>query len=165
MTAKKDKKQLTTVQKYVKARNLKYTFLGAKWMSIITPYIVIGAVNFEEYFTEVNGLKMSFGCMLACLVAGIAIFNETKKQENKQINGIMGWAIALALAWLFSSILNDLVMILAWGLVGQIIGAGWQLAADNEKLKATNLKQLAYEVDSEREKARIRKEVYGESEL
>ena len=105
--ARKKFNELTSVEKYKRLRNNGFAFLAAKWVSILTPYIVIGIANFDEYFTEYNGVKMSLGCTLAAIVAGIAIANETK--ENKKINGIVGWAIAFALCFLLQSILNDLL--------------------------------------------------------
>ena len=102
--------------------------LAGKWMSIISPFVIIGAVNFNDYFTEANGVKMSLGCTLACFVAGVAIFNESK--DNKKINGLVGWAIAIALCWLLSSILQDLLLILTAGFCGQLVGKGFEIAED-----------------------------------
>ena len=112
-------------------------------------HIIIGAINFEEYFTEVNGVKMSLGCTLALLVAGISIYNETKaKDENKRINGIVGWAVALALAYFLQSILNDLVLILGAGLIGQMVGAGFDLGANAQLTKAKLYKESIIQAES-----------------
>ena len=135
--------------KYKKIQNSGYALKGAKWLSILSPYIIIGAINFEEYFTEVNGVKMSLGCTLALLVAGISIYNETKaKDENKRINGIVGWAVALALAYFLQSILNDLVLILGAGLIGQMVGAGFDLGANAQLTKAKLYKESIIQAES-----------------
>ena len=131
--------ELTSVEKYKRLRNTGYSFKAAKWVSILSPYLVIGIVNFNDYFTEYNGVKMSIGCVLALIVAGIAIANETK--ENKKVNGLVGWAIAFALVYLMQSILNDLLLIVGCGLLGQLVGAGFDIGANTELEKATLYKE------------------------
>lgn len=126
--------ELNAVEKYKRLRGGSTACFVGKWVSILSPYLIIGIVNFEDYFTEANGIKMSMGCTLAMIVAGIAIFNESK--ENKKINGLVGWAVAFALCYLLSSILQDLVLIVGCGLAGQIVGAGFELGAKNLKTKA-----------------------------
>ena len=132
--AKKKNKALSPAETYNKLRKAGYTCLTMKWVSILSPYLIIGIVNFDEYFQEANGIKMSLGCILALIVAGISVANETK--ENKKINGLVGWAIAWALAILFQSLLNDLVLILGFGLLGQLVGAGFELGANANLEKA-----------------------------
>ena len=132
--AKKKKRELTSAEKYVKCRNSGYVCLGMKWLSILSPYIVIGAINFDEYFQETSGVKMSLGCILALIVAGISVANETK--ENKKVSGLVGWAIAFALIYFFQSILQDLLLIVGCGFVGQLVGAAFELGAESKLEKA-----------------------------
>lgn len=134
MAKRKKFNELTPVEKYKRLRNQGYTCLAMKWVSILSPYLIIGAVNFEDYFQEANGIKMSMGCILAAIVAGIAISNETK--DNKKINGIVGWVIAFALVYFFQSILQDLLLIVGCGLIGQLVGAGFEIGADSQLEKA-----------------------------
>ena len=82
---------------------------------------------------------MSLGCILAMAVFGIAVVNETK--ENKKINGIVGWAIAFALVWLLQSIVNDLLLIVGAGFIGQLVGAGFDVGANTELEKAKIYKE------------------------
>lgn len=147
--ARKKFVELTAVEKYKRLRNQGYTCLALKWVSILSPYLIIGIVNFDEYFQEANGLKMSLGCILALIVAGISIANETK--ENKKINGIVAWAIAWALAILFQSLLNDLVLILGFGLLGQLVGAGFQLGSEIQLEKADLYKKANIQAESYKE--------------
>jgi FtsH-binding integral membrane protein len=137
--ARKKFNELTSIEKYKRVRNQGYTCLAMKWVSILSPYLIIGIVNFEDYFIESNGIKMSIGCVLAMIVAGISIANETK--DNKKINGIVGWAIAFALAIFFQAILQDLVLILGCGLAGQLVGAGFQLGSEIQLEKANLYKK------------------------
>ena len=149
MAKRKKFNELTPVEKYVRLRNQGYTCMAMKWISILSPYLVIGIVNFEEYFQETNGVKMSLGCILAAIVAGVAIANETK--DNKKINGLVGWVIAFTLAVLFQSILQDLVLILGCGLVGQLVGKGFEIGSEVQLEKADLYK-----------KANIQSEAYKE---
>lgn len=126
--------ELSSVEKYKRLRNSGYALMVSKYIAILSPYIAIGIANFDEYFTEYNGVKMSLGCVLAMVVFGIAIRNETK--ENKKINGIVGWAIAFALVWLMQSIVNDLLLIVGCGLVGQLVGAGFEVGASTQLEKS-----------------------------
>lgn len=146
--AKKKFNELSPAQKYTKLRNQGYTCLAFKWISILSPYLIIGIVNFEDYFVKANGIKMSIGCVLAMIVAGISIANETK--ENKKINGIVGWAIAFALAIFFQAILQDLVLILGCGLIGQLIGAGFELGSEIKLEKAELYKKANINAESYR---------------
>ena len=91
---------------------------------------------------------MSLGCVLALIVAGISIANETK--ENKKINGIVTWTIAFAFAILFQSILNDLVLILGCGLLGQLVGAGFQVGSDIQLEKANLYKKANIQAEANR---------------
>ena len=129
---KKDKKtfdQLTHGEKYRyyrKRRNL--TTIG-KWGSIVTPFGVIFGVKFNEYvqiLDTAQTVKLSIGCVLALAVAVIAIYKEFKHSEkSKHLAPAIGWGVALAFAWLFEVILQDLVLILASEFAGQCVAAGF----------------------------------------
>ena len=95
---------------------------------------------------QANGVKMSMGCVLALIVAGIAIKNET--QENKKISGIVGWALAFALIYLFQSILQDLLLIVGCGFIGQLVGAGFEVGADTQLEKADLYKKANIQAES-----------------
>ena len=141
--------ELSTAEKYKRLRNTGNGLKVGKWLSILSPYIVIGAVNFNEYFTEYNGVKMSIGCILAITVMGIAIANETK--ENKKVNGLVVWAVAVALCYLMQSILNDLLLILFCGFVGQLIGAGFDIGAKKEYEKASIYREASIRAEALKE--------------
>ena len=146
MAKRKKFDDLTPVEKYSRLRKQGYTCVAMKWVSILSPYLTIGIINFEDYFVQANGVKMSMGCILALIVAGIAIKNET--QENKKISGIVGWALAFALIYLFQSILQDLLLIVGCGFVGQLVGAGFEVGADTQLEKADLYKKANIQAES-----------------
>lgn len=120
----------TTLELYKSFKHKKFACLLGKWISIITPFVVIGIVNFNEYFTEYNGFKMSIGCSLAALVGGFAIYQNVR-EDNKKVANVIKWAIAFGLVYFFSSILQDLVLIVGCGFAGQVVGAGFELGFEN----------------------------------
>jgi chromate transport protein ChrA len=150
MAKRKKFNELTSIEKYKRLRRQGTTCTTMKWISILSPYLTIGIINFDEYFVEANGVKMSMGCILAFIVAGVAISNETK--ENKKVNGLVGWAIAFALIYLFQSILNDLLLIVGCGFVGQLVGAGFEVGADIQSEKADLYKKSIIQAESYKER-------------
>lgn len=149
MAKRKKFNELTSVEKYIRLRNQGYTCKAMKWISILSPYLIIGIVNFEDYFVEADGIKMSLGCVLAAIVAGISIANETK--ENKKINGIVLWAIAFALIFFFQAILQDLLLIVGCGFVGQLVGAGFELGSETQLEKAKLYRKANIQAESYKE--------------
>lgn len=124
----------TTLELYKSFKRKKFACLLGKWLSVISPFIVIGIVNFNDYFTEYNGTKMSIGCILACLVGGYAIYCQAK-DTDKKIASVIKWGIAFGLVYFFSSILNDLVLIVGCGFAGQVVGTGFDVGYDVYKEK------------------------------
>lgn len=149
MAKRKKFNELTSVEKYIRLRNQGYTCKAMKWISILSPYLIIGIVNFEDYFVEADGIKMSLGCVLAAIVAGISIANETK--ENKKINGIVLWAIAFALIYFFQAILQDLLLIVGCGFIGQLVGAGFELGSEMQLEKAKLYRKANIQAESYKE--------------
>lgn len=149
MAKRKKFNELTSVEKYIRLRNQGYTCKAMKWISILSPYLIIGVVNFEDYFVEADGIKMSLGCVLAAIVAGISIANETK--ENKKINGIVLWAIAFALIFFFQAILQDLLLIVGCGFIGQLVGAGFELGSETQLEKAKLYRKANIQAESYKE--------------
>lgn len=140
MANKNKKQKLKERNPYAYYRNWFVGLKTCKWLSILAPFITLFAVNFNEYFifTSDTGAttKLSLGCVLACLVGGIAMYSETKKKEDgtkgkSPLSNIVGWGIAFALCFFFQSILNDLTLIIGCGLVGQLVGFGFELGAQN----------------------------------
>lgn len=121
---------------YAYYRNQWLGYKGAKWLSIIAPFVTIFAMNWNKYFYYDTGsqVKMSLGCTLACFVGGIAMWKEMKKSgdgKGNDISNVLGWAVAFALCYLFQSVLQDLTLILGCALIGQLVGLGFEFGAKN----------------------------------
>lgn len=137
---KQKKQKLKERNPYAYYRNWFFGLKTCKWLSILAPFITLFALKFNEYFIVspdgVNQTKLSLGCVLACLVGGIAMYSETKKKADgtkasSPLSNVIGWGIAFALCYLFQSILNDLTLILGCALIGQLAGFGFELGAEN----------------------------------
>lgn len=119
-------------------------YLGCKigkYLSILAPFITIFSLKFEEYFYVSNAdgtqTKMSLGCVLACIVGGIAVYRELRKndegEKNNDFTNIVGWGLAFAFCYFFQSILQDLTLIVFCGLIGQIAALGFEFGAQNRR--------------------------------
>lgn len=133
----KKKKEVTNESQYKKYRNQYVALKCGKYASIITPFVTLAVVKWDEYFqfsmNNGSSVKLSIGCMLAMLVGGISIYNEVKG-ENKQtseVSSVIKWAVAFALCYFFQTILNDLTLILGCALAGQLAGLGFEIGAEN----------------------------------
>lgn len=124
----------TTLELYKSFKHKKFACLIGKWLSVISPFIVIGIVNFNDYFTEYNGYRLSIGCVLAMLVGGYAIYCQAR-DVDKKVASVIKWGIAFGLVYFFSSILQDLVLIVGCGFAGQVVGAGFDIGFDIYKEK------------------------------
>lgn len=161
-------KKLTTKQKQIKYRALQYTAIGGMGVSIITPFIVLGIVNFEEWFKTSDGYKVGLGATLALAVMGIAILLVTKKKE-KESTLTNGW-ITLMVFWfavafifkLLSSIYDEIFGIMMWTGLGLAAAFGLDIVSKEEKKKADAYKNARAKVKEDSIEEEARKEVEEE---
>lgn len=165
MAEKKAKKELTATQTKNKYRALQYTFTGCQFLSIIAPYVVIGAVNFDEYFVyNTEGWKVGTGGTIALALMGFAVFAIGKKKDesNKYTNGYLTLGLLwLAIGFLFfmlSSILGDMAMIMVCGSAGIFGALGLNLASENMKNKADLYKKAIEEANKDGIKNKVAEE-------
>lgn len=120
-------------------RNQSYIAKGSKWASIIAPFAIVFGCKYNEYIKilgEGEQYKLTIGCILAIIVACIAILREFKKsEETKPFAGIVGWGLAFALCYFFSVAMKDLTLIIGTEFAGQVAAKGfdyWGLYASGE---------------------------------
>ena len=163
-----EKKELTVAQKQKRFRVLQYTCVGGEFLSVLTPYIVLGIVNADEWFTTNDGWKIGLGGALALALMGIAVFLVTKKkdEETKFSNGwitlIVGYAAITFIFVLLANIMDQIATIMLFGLIGLIGGFGLDLTSKAFKTRADLYKQAIGEVQKETLKDKIEKEVEEE---
>ena len=102
-------KKLTVRQKQKAYRTAQYGCVVGEFLSVFTPFIIMGAVNADTWFKSEGGWKIGLGGALALALVGIAVFLVTKKKEGESditrgwITLIVGW---FAVAFIFVLLTN-----------------------------------------------------------
>lgn len=161
------KKNLTVKQKQKKYRALQYTTFGSEFVSIFTPFIVMGAINFDEWFTVESGWKVGLGGSMALALLGIATLLITKKKENNSITDgyitlIVGWFATAFIFGLLATIMDQIATIMMWGGVGLLGAFGLNQTSLNFKKKADTYKSVLGEVAKDDLKEQAKKELERE---
>ena len=155
---KKNKEPLTPSQEKKKYRKIKIACFGGEFVSAILPFFIIGLVNYNEYFVEYDGTKMSIACFLAVTLMGIAVYLISKKKlENSFITLIIGWYTAGFIFHLIGVVINDISTIMFIGGTGLIGAYGLELGSKKADKKLKKITDAMQQAESE-----ITKEAYKE---
>ena len=162
------KKKLTATQKKNRYRALQYTTFVSEFISIMTPYIVMGAVNYEEWFAQSEGWKVGLGGSLAMALLGLAIFLVTKKKEDTKLTSgyitlIIGWFAVAFVFVLLTSIMDQIATIMLFGGLGILGAFGLDMVSKNMKAKADMYKQALSKVRNDTIEKQIAREVMEEN--
>lgn len=162
------KKKLTATQKKNRYRALQYTTFVSEFISIMTPYIVMGAVNYEEWFAQSEGWKVGLGGSLAMALLGLAIFLVTKKKEDTKLTSgyitlIIGWFAIAFVFVLLTSIMDQIATIMLFGGLGILGAFGLDMVSKNMKAKADMYKQALSKVRNDTIEKQIAREVMEEN--
>lgn len=166
----KNKGELSVSQKQKKYRVLQYTCLGGEFVSIITPFVVMGIVNQDKWFKSEEGWKVGLGGTLALALMGIALFLVSKKkdEESKLTNGwiafIIGWFMVAFIFVLLTNIMDQIATIMLFGGIGICGACGLDLTSKSFKAKADLYKEYIGDVKKETLKEQIQREVEEEKQ-
>lgn len=158
----------TVSQKQKKYRVLQYTCFGGEFISIITPFVVLGAVNAEKWFKSSEGWKIGLGGALALAIMGIAVFLVTQKKEKESkvtdgwITFIVGWFAVTFVFILLANIMDQIATIMLFGGIGLCSAFGLDLTSKSFKAKADLYKEAIGEVKRDKLKEQIQQEVEQE---
>lgn len=140
----KNKKEKTIKQQARSLGRWKNACIFGEFLSFLTPFFIIAIVNKDKYFVEHDGTKISIGFFLAMAVMGfglIGILNQ--KIKNTYIIFIIKWIAILLSFALLVEIISDIVMIMAYGLIGIIVGFGLDETSKGlEKKRQKKLKAI-----------------------
>ena len=166
----KEKKQLTVRQRQKRYRTFQYLTFGGEFLSILTPFITLGIVNYEEWFTTEEGWKVGLGGALALALMGIAVFLVTKKKENKEttsgyITLVVGWFAVAFVFMLLASIMEQIATIMFFGGLGLLGAFGLDLTSKSFKTKADTYKEVLNEVNTDTLKEKAKEELLKEKEV
>lgn len=166
--SKKEKKPLTTKQQQIKYRSLQYTAIGGMFASIITPFVVLGIIHFDEWFKSDGGWKIGLGGTLGLAVVGIAIFLVTQKKEKESkvtdgwITLLVMWFAAAFIVKLFAEIYTELFGIMMWTGLGLASAFGLDIISKKQKANADAYKEARAEIKQETIKEKAKREVEEE---
>ena len=154
----KEKKTLTPTNQKKRLTRISRGLFAGEFLSVITPFAIIGGVNYNEYFVEYDGTRMSIACMLAFALMGIAVWLVSKKKfENSFISLIIGWYAVAFIFFLLGKIVNDIAVIMFIGGSGIVGAYGLDLANKKVNKKINELKDAMKAAENE-----ITKEAYKE---
>lgn len=161
-------KKLTVKQKKNRARTYQYLAFGGEFFSILTPFITLGIVNYEEWFLTEEGYKVGLGGALALALMGIAVWLITSKKEKKSeitdgwISFLVGWFAITFIFLLLSSIMHQIFSIMMWGGIGIAGAFGLDIVSKKQKLKADTYEKVLASVKTESLERQARKEIEEE---
>lgn len=165
------KKELTATQTKNKYRALQYTCFGSEFVSIMAPYIVLGAVNFDSWFVQnTEGWKVGTGGTIALALMGFAIWAIGKKKDEKNdyTSGLLSMGLLwLAIAFVFfmlSSILGDIAMIMLCGSLGIFGALGLNVASNAFKKKADLWQSAIQEVNKDDMKTKAKQDALAKAQ-
>ena len=134
------KKKKTIKQQANTYRNIKFACLGGEFLSAIAPFVAIGIINRDTWFMEYNGTQISVALYLAFAFMGIAIYGiTTKKLENTYFGFIMKWTIVAIIFTMLGELINQVVYLLWYGLIGLLGSQGFDFAYKGAKNKQQKL--------------------------
>ena len=142
-----------TKKRYRKYKALQYTTYTGQFGAIATPYFVMGAVKWNEWFVlNENGWKIGIGGTLAMILLSTAIILVTKQEENKKLTDgyvtlILGWLLTGLIFTLLADIMSQIANIMFFGAIGLAGAFGLNLSSKSYKNKALRIKEASIEVD------------------
>lgn len=164
----KAKKQLTASQKMTRYRiGQKAAFVG-EFASISTPYIVMGAINFDEWFRTTDGWRVGLGGSLAIALMCIAVFVITKKKEDTDsktggyVTLLLGWLAIAFIFLLLANIMNDIASIMFFGAIGIAGALGLEITSKKLGERADMYKEAIKKVRGEIVENEVRDQIMKE---
>lgn len=138
----KEKKNRTPTEQKRYYKRLQWGLFAGEYVSLIAPFLTIGIVNFQEYFIEYDGVKMSLAAVISFAVMGLAVWLVSKEKfENSFIAFIVGWAIVDGIFWLMGTVINDIAKIMLFGLIGLLGAYGLDIGSKRMKKKANKIQE------------------------
>ena len=157
-------KKLTVAQKQKGYRIAQYTCLGSEFVSTLTPFIILGAVNADKWFKSEDGWKIGLGGALALALMGIAVFLVTakKEKESKVTDGwitlLVGWFAVAFIFVLLANIMDQIATIMFIGGIGLVGAFGLDITSKQMKKKADVYKEVLGDVNKDRLKEQAERE-------
>lgn len=161
----KNKKPLTIKQQQRKYRSLQWFTFAAEYLAIVSPYIVLGAVNFDEWFLyNPAGWKIGLGGSMALALMGIAVSLITFKKENEKLTDgyitlILSWLVVATCLHLLADIIYQISTIMYFGAIGLAGAFGLDITSKQMQKKANMYKSAIEEANKEINREQAKEEI------
>lgn len=163
------KKQLTTAQQKSKYRTIQRTTFAGEFVSVGSPYIIMGAINFDEWFNTADGWKIGLGGSLAMALMCIVVFSITKKKTDTDqktggyITLLLGWLAVAFICTLLANIMYQIGTIMFMGAIGIAGALGLEITSKKYKGLADDLDNAMKKAKADMLQEQARKELENES--
>lgn len=135
----------------------------AEFPVVFAPFITIGIVNYDKYFIQYDGTKVSISFILAMAVLGIAIYCVSKKKlENSMVTLLIGWMVTAFIFTILGELITDIAMIMWFGLIGLAGAFGLDKVSKAEALKAEKCKSAINKAEEDIMVEKHKKESAGD---
>lgn len=162
------KKKLTATQKKRRYKLIAKATTGGEFVSIATPYVVMGAINFDEWFKTTDGWKVGLGGSLAFALMGIAVLlvKKNKEDEKSSLSGyitlLLGWLATAFVFLLLANIIHQIATIMFVGAIGIAGALGLDIVSERYDLKAQMYEDAIKKVRGETIENEVRKQIEKE---
>lgn len=162
------KKELTTKQKINKYRLIQYSTFASEYVAIASPYVVLGAINWDKWFiTNPEGWKVGLGGSIALVLISVAAFLVSKQKEDKNLTSgyvalILGWLMVGFIFKMLATIMleiADIMFITSTGLMGAF---GLDIGSKKAKKEKDRYLKARTSANEELDKEIARKEIVQE---
>lgn len=163
------KKQLTIKQKKNKYRTLQWLTFGGEFLAVASPYIAMGAVNFNDWFVyNPEGWKIGLGGSMAIALMGIAIALIAFKKENEKLTDgyialILTWLVVATCLHLLADIIYQISTIMYYGAIGLAGAFGLDLTSKQMQKKANTYLEALNEANKEINREQAKEEIKKDS--
>ena len=166
--ANKEKKSLTPYQKKRRYRAIEKSAFAGEFVSMVTPYIIMGAINFDEWFRTTDGWRVGLGGSLVIALMCICVFVITKKKEDTDsktggyVTLLLGWLAVAFIFLLLANIMYDIASIMFFGAIGIAGALGLDVTSKKFKVKADMYEEALKKVTNENVEDEVRKSIEKE---
>ena len=159
------KKPLTVKQKQNKYRALQRVTFAGEFVSLATPFAIMGAVNHEKWFFHESGWKVGIGGSLAIALVSIAIISinfddeKLKTRKARYIKLLLTWVACAFIFFLLADILNQMGEIMIFGGIGIAGALGLDIESALCKSKADTYGEIVRKAKEKVAQEQVEKEI------
>lgn len=136
---------------------LKYLFMFLSYLGLFLPLIIMFGINWNNYIVQKEGLSVTFGGMIFCIMIILAL-----KFGFKKFNGLFWSTLMLIVVYSMNSIIQDLLPLTFCFWIGTIIYKVLEIPANYYTKRC---KTILEETDRTYTRETIKKEIRKKEEI